>query len=71
MRQTRLGSMTEALLNVTSGFVLAIIVWQLLAQAYGIPMPLARNLEITSIFTVVSVTRSYVWRRIFNQRLNR
>lgn len=64
--QTRTESLIEAALNIGSGFVLSIIVWQILAGYYDIPMPLSRNVEITSVFTVVSLTRSYVWRRIGN-----
>lgn len=64
--QTKTESLIEAALNIGSGFVLSIIVWQILAGYYGIPMPISRNVEITSVFTVVSLTRSYVWRRIGN-----
>lgn len=65
MSQSRAGSFIEACLNTASGFVVALIVWHFVAAAYGIPMPLSKNLEITAIFTVVSVVRSYLWRRIF------
>lgn len=64
-------SAIEATLNIGSGFVISLIVWQILAHLYKIPMPITRNLEITSIFTVVSLTRSYVWRRIFNWKTMR
>ena len=71
MEQSRIESAIEATLNIGSGFIISLIVWQVLAHWYGIPMPLTRNLEITSIFTVVSLTRSYIWRRIFNWKLRR
>ncbi len=70
MNQTRLVSMVEIALNMGSGYFLALVVWQLLAYAYGIHMPLSRNLEITTIFTVVSIARSYLWRRFFNAGLH-
>jgi len=66
--QSRLTSIVEVCLNVGSGFVLAFIVWQGLAWWYVIDMPLTRNLQITTIFTVLSIARGYVWRRIFNRR---
>ena len=68
--QTKTISAIEATLNIGSGFVIALIVWQLLAALYDIDMPISRNIEITSIFTVVSLTRTYVWRRIFANHLN-
>jgi hypothetical protein len=42
-------------------------VWQILATWYGYDMPLSRNLEITTIFTFVSITRSYLFRRAFTR----
>lgn len=66
MRQTRLGSFTEACLNTASGFIVSLIVWHWVAKWFGIPMPLSENLKITAIFTVVSIVRSYLWRRLFN-----
>jgi hypothetical protein len=66
MSQSRKASFTEACLNTASGFVVSLILWHFVAAAYGIPMPLSTNLEITGIFTVVSVLRSYLWRRLFN-----
>lgn len=62
--------MTEALLNIGSGFLISLVVWQLLAAFYGIPMPILLNLQITSVFTVVSIIRSYIWRRVFTNWLN-
>ena len=71
MEQSKVESMIEAFFNIGSGFILSVIVWQILAHYLGIPMPLAKNLFITSIFTVVSLARSYLWRRFFNARLKR
>src|SRR5690606_30452860 len=66
MSQSRAESLLEASLNTASGFVVSLVVWHFVAAAYEIPMPLSTNLEITGIFTVVSVARSYAWRRFFN-----
>lgn len=66
MSQSRLGSACESALNTASGFVVALIVWHFVAAAYAIPMPIETNLQITAIFTVVSIVRSYLWRRLFN-----
>lgn len=66
MSQSKRASFIEACLNTASGFVLSLFVWHWVAKWYGIPMPITTNLEITGIFTVVSVARSYVWRRSFN-----
>lgn len=66
MSQSRLGSITEACMNTASGFIVSLIVWRFVAAWKGYPMGIGENLQITGIFTVVSIARSYVWRRIFN-----
>lgn len=68
MKQSRTDSLMEATTNTAIGFVLSMITWHFVALAFGIPMPLGKNLEITGIFTVVSLTRAYVLRRLFDGR---
>ncbi len=64
--QTRTQSLIEAMLNTLSGFVLAIIVGQLVYPWFGFTPSLAQNFWLTVIFTFVSVARLYAWRRMFN-----
>lgn len=33
---------------------------------WGIRTSVAENLQITALFTVVSIARGYLWRRVFN-----
>lgn len=69
--QTRLGSLIEQVLNIGSGFVLSLIVWQTVGPWFGYKVTLWDNLGITSVFTVVSIVRGYCWRRYFNWRIVR
>jgi len=64
--QTRMQSLIEATVNIGVGFAVSVVLWQLLAHYYGYHMPIVRNLQITTIFTVVSLLRSYSLRRVFN-----
>ena len=65
--QTRKGSLLETTLNIGSGFIVAMLVWQLIvAPLFGYEVTLYDNFWLTMIFTVVSVVRSYFWRRLFN-----
>lgn len=67
--QSKLGSALETILNIGSGFVLSMLIWQLIANPwFGYSVSLIENIGLTSIFTVVSITRSYLWRRFFNNR---
>jgi hypothetical protein len=72
MKQTKLESLVEAVLNTASGFVVSLIVWRwIVAPAFDLPVGWDTNLAITGIFTVVSILRSYIWRRFFNAGINR
>ena len=67
MNQTRWVSLLESTLNVGSGFIVALLVWRfIVVPILGITPSWGTNLYITSIFTVFSVARGYVWRRLFN-----
>jgi hypothetical protein len=70
MGQSKLISLIEQLLNVGSGFLLSLVVWQVVGPWFGYEVTLSANLGITSIFTVVSIVRGYVWRRFFNNNLH-
>lgn len=68
--QTRLSSLVEAVANTAIGFLISLVVSVLVLPHYGVPANLKTNLEITLIFTVTSVIRSYVLRRYWNARLH-
>ena len=70
--QSRKGSATEALLNVGSGFILALFIWQFIAAPlWEYEVTFLDNLGLTSIFTAASVLRSYIWRRVFERYIKR
>lgn len=69
--QSRLHSLIEAWLNTLSGFAVALVLQLLVNHWYGLGLKVSESLHITLIFTVVSVVRSYAWRRYFNRRLHR
>ena len=72
MGQSKLNSLTESLLNITSGFFVSLAIWiYIVAPLWNIEMDMLDNLGITGIFTVSAVIRSYVWRGIFNHRLHK
>jgi NO-binding membrane sensor protein with MHYT domain len=56
----------EAVTNTAIGFVISMIAWHFVALAFSIPMPIGQNLIITGIFTVISLVRQYVLRRLFD-----
>lgn len=65
--QTRLESLLEQLLNIGSGFIIASMLWEFVVKpVWGFGTSFGQNLQITSLFTVVSIARGYVWRRLWN-----
>jgi hypothetical protein len=68
VKQARIDSFMEAVTNTSIGFIVSMLTWHFVAMGFGIPMPLAENLKITAIFTVVSIARQYVLRRVFDGR---
>ena len=66
--QTRLQSLIEVAANVASGFVVAWLTGLWVYPLLGYHVSAGTNTTITVIFTVVSVVRSYLWRRWFNYR---
>ena len=70
--QTKLVSFIESVVNVGSGFLLSLVLWQyIVAPAFGYAVTMKTNLILTTIFTVTSVARGYLWRRFFARNLHR
>lgn len=67
MRQTRTMSLVEAITNVVVGYGIALSTQIMAFPLFGLHASLADNLLIGGIFTVVSVVRSYVMRRLFER----
>lgn len=66
--QLRRHSLLEASLNTASGFIISLGAGMIIFPLVGMPVSGQQNFLAVSIFTVISVVRSYIWRRIFNAR---
>jgi len=64
--QSRKHSLLEALLNTASGFLTSLLTQWLVFPWFNLHPSLQENLALTAIFTIVSIARSYAWRRVFN-----
>ena len=62
--QSKKSTCIEVLLNTASGFVVSFAITTMLLPY----MVTVGAFGITCIFTVVSLIRSYAWRRVFNKR---
>ena len=70
--QSKLESLIEISINITSGFILSLLIWiYIITPFYNIKVTMQENLSITLIFTIVAVIRGYFWRRFFNNQLHK
>jgi hypothetical protein len=65
--QTRAASLLEASANVGVGYLLALITQRVAYPLFGIDTPLAADGAIAALFTLVSLARSYLLRRLFER----
>jgi len=61
-----MGSMIEAVINVLVGYAVAVLAQVIvLPWILGVEIAFTTNLLIGAIFTVISLVRSYILRRLF------
>ncbi len=67
--QSRRMSLIEQFANIGSGFIISSLLWHFVIQPlWNIETSVAENLQITTLFTVVSIARGYAWMRLFAVR---
>jgi len=64
--QSKYYSFLEAVINSIIGYAVAIFSQEVLFPHYGIKIPLASHLQLGLWFTIISIARSFILRRIFN-----
>lgn len=67
MSQTRTMSAVESVANVAVGYGIAVATQAAVFPMFGIHATTTDHLAIGAIFTVVSLVRSYILRRVFNR----
>ena len=65
MKQSRLMSLVESIANVAVGYGVAVVTQILIFPIFGLHTTLAQNLQMGLLFTGVSLTRSFLLRRLF------
>ena len=58
----------ESVIDVGSGFILAILIQMFIFPLFDLYPSIFDSMGIALIFTVVSMTRSALWRRYFRKR---
>jgi hypothetical protein len=65
MKQSRLMSLVESLANVIVGYGVAVVTQILIFPVFGLHTTLGQNLAMGGVFTIVSLARSFLLRRLF------
>ncbi len=58
----------ESIVDVGSGFILAILIQMFIFPLFDLHPSIFDSMGIALIFTVVSMTRSALWRRYFRKK---
>lgn len=66
MSQTRLQSLIETTSGTAVAFAISVLAGMVIYPLYGHTFKVAELGAITFWFTVISLVRSYIWRRFFN-----
>lgn len=66
MSQSRRASAVEAIVNVLIGYWVAVAAQAVIFPIFGFHASAAQHMAIGALFTVVSLVRSYLLRRVFN-----
>jgi len=68
MTQSKKESLRESATNVAVGYTVAVFSQMLIFPLFGIAMPVGHSLGIAACFTLISLIRNYVIRRLFNKK---
>ena len=68
MKQTKKQSLIESITNVSIGYIISLLSLFLIFPLLGIESSVSKNLIITLYFTAISILRSYIIRRHFNNK---
>lgn len=69
--QTKKHSLLESLVNISIGYLTALLSQFLIFPLFDINIPIQDNLLIGFYFTLISLIRSYLIRRYFNNLGNK
>jgi len=60
-------SLIESFIDVGSGFIIAILIQIFIFPLFNLYPTIIDSIGIALIFTVVSITRSWLWRLVFRR----
>ena len=71
MQQTKLGSFYESLINIIIGWSINFTANMTIFPLFGWDISVEQNIWLGTIYTFISLIRSYIVRRWFNAKLHK
>ena len=71
MQQTKLGSFYESLINIIIGWSINFTANMTIFPLFGWVISVEQNIWLGTIYTFISIIRSYIIRRWFNAKLHK
>lgn len=68
MKQARIDSLMEAVTNTLIGFSVSLVTQLIIVRLYQLPISTSVSFQMVGWFTVISVARQYILRRLFDGR---
>lgn len=65
--QTKKYSLIESITNTLVGFIVSLLIQLIIYPTMEIPVTFTQNIVITFVFTLASILRGYIVRRMFNR----
>lgn len=66
--QNKKQSLIETIISTIIGLLVSLVTQILVFPLYGLEVSFNQNIQITIIFTIVSIARGYLIRRFFNKK---
>lgn len=68
MAQSKKQSLKETVISTIIGLLVSLLTQIIIFPLYGLEVKFTQNVQITIIFTIVSIIRGYSVRRYFNKK---
>jgi len=67
--QSKINSFIESAVQTFIGLAVSFLIQLIIYPLLSIPVSIGQNVIITAVFTIASIVRGYIIRRIFNKKL--
>jgi len=64
--QTKLQSIFETITQIMTGYMINVCMYMVILPLFGFNVTLTQSFQVSALFTVISLVRLYVIRRLFN-----